>query len=176
MRTVITIQVNGSPAPQPRPRATRAGAHARVYNPSTADLWKTQVIEAAKSASITGETPISGGVWVVLCFRLARPKHHYRTGKRAQPGEVTNSAPWVPFVKPDIDNLAKSTLDALNVSAFWSDDAQVVCLEAKKRYAEYGEPTGCFITIGNAFISVNSGVEYREDNDFAPEHHNDRDR
>ena len=38
-------------------------------------------------------------------------------------------------VKPDIDNLTKAVLDALNGLA-WYDDAQIVELNASKTYVE----------------------------------------
>ena len=39
-----------------------------------------------------------------------------------------------PAVKPDVDNLSKTILDALN-GVLWRDDAQVVDLHVTKRYA-----------------------------------------
>ena len=39
-----------------------------------------------------------------------------------------------PAVKPDVDNLSKTILDALN-GVLWRDDAQVVDLHITKRYA-----------------------------------------
>lgn len=38
-----------------------------------------------------------------------------------------------PSVRPDLDNLVKLTLDAMK--DFWKDDAQIIDLVAKKRYA-----------------------------------------
>lgn len=44
-----------------------------------------------------------------------------------------------PVVKPDLDNMIKGLMDALNKIA-WNDDAQVIGIEARKMYAEEGEP------------------------------------
>lgn len=40
-----------------------------------------------------------------------------------------------PTIKPDIDNIMKSILDALNKTA-WLDDSQIVSVTAEKVYAE----------------------------------------
>ena len=47
---------------------------------------------------------------------------------------------------PDIDNYAKSVLDALNGYA-WTDDTQVVKLEATKSWSSPGEPGEILISI-----------------------------
>lgn len=53
-----------------------------------------------------------------------------------------------PVVPPDIDKLARSTLDGLVDSGLIPDDKQVIKLEAKKLYAEYpSHPQGCWIEI-----------------------------
>lgn len=49
-----------------------------------------------------------------------------------------------PTKKPDLDNIAKVVLDALNGLAFY-DDSQVIWISAKK---EYGEEAGLFVRIG----------------------------
>lgn len=46
----------------------------------------------------------------------------------------TKKSVLVPITKPDLDNCAKSLLDALNKFA-WMDDNQISRLEIKKRYA-----------------------------------------
>ena len=58
---------------------------------------------------------------------------HFRTGKYA--GVLKDSAPTVMVSTPDVDNVAKFYLDALNGKAF-VDDRQIVRLEATKRYGE----------------------------------------
>lgn len=90
--------------------------------------WKDSVIAATMAEDDRGER-IMGAVRVSLTFFLARPAGH--TGKKG----LLPSAPRYPAVKPDLDKLARSTLDALAV-ALLSDDARVVTLELAKRYAE----------------------------------------
>lgn len=58
-------------------------------------------------------------VSILVLFVLDKP----RTSKRR-----------VPTTKPDLDNLLKTVLDALNNTAF-DDDGQVLSISAVKRYA-----------------------------------------
>ena len=50
-------------------------------------------------------------------------------------------APWARTNKPDIDNLAKFALDAMN-GAIYSDDKQIVHLVAYKVLVPEGKPHG----------------------------------
>lgn len=70
---------------------------------------------------------------VELEFRLARPKAHFRTGKKAH--LLRDDAPARPEGTPDIDKLARSTLDALTGIVF-DDDKRVARLVCDKFYAE----------------------------------------
>lgn len=69
---------------------------------------------------------------VSLSFLLPKP----RSVKRAQPN-----------VKPDIDKLCRSTLDALTVGKAIDDDARIIQLTASKTYASEAEQPGCYITV-----------------------------
>jgi Holliday junction resolvase RusA-like endonuclease len=122
------VFVEGVPKPQPRPRVTRRG---HVYTPSTADAWKN----AVKTAFMFRLKPkISIPVYLSVHFYLPCPK-------RVKPDAV------MPHTgKPDIDNLLKSTMDALTVAGVWEDDTQVIQTAAEKHYAE--EKTGAWISIG----------------------------
>jgi len=46
--------------------------------------------------------------------------------------------------KPDVDNLVKLVLDALNRSGYWVDDAQVCEIATRKVYAE---PEGTWVYV-----------------------------
>lgn len=135
MSDFVKIRVLGLPVAQPRVKACIRGAHAGVYTPGTADLWKAQVSQAV--AAQVG-APLGEGVSLGLEFYLPRPKGHYRTGKHAS--QLRPDAPRRPTRKPDIDNLVKAVLDALRGIA-WTDDCQVVTLTTSKRWAD-DTPTG----------------------------------
>lgn len=60
------------------------------------------------------------------------------------PKSVKTPRPWI--LKPDIDNLAKSVLDALNGVAY-VDDAQIVRLQATKQPQQPDSEAGIRITV-----------------------------
>lgn len=101
--------------------------------------WQDSVTSSAMAAWGT-QARMLGPVAVVLSFRLARPSGHL--GKDGTPRK---SAPRYPHVKPDLDKLARSTLDALAV-VLLADDSRVVQLSLAKLYADSG-PTGAMISV-----------------------------
>lgn len=139
---MISFFVPGHPKGQPRPRAfaKRYGSTwtARVYDPGTAEGWKSCVALAALP-HLRGK--LAGPLMVTLEFRLARPKAHLKSNGLLRP-----DAPAYHTSKPDADNLAKAVLDALTQLGAWPDDATIAELHVRKTYAD-GEP-GCQIGIG----------------------------
>lgn len=126
----ITFTVHGIPMPQPRPRAfaRKFGDtwQARVFNPGTAEGWKSQIAQAAKD--LRPAQPIGGAVRLNICFLMPRPKSQFKAN-----GVLRPDAPTMHAKKPDIDNLAKAVMDALTVLGFWTDDGQVCALGLEKR-------------------------------------------
>jgi Holliday junction resolvase RusA-like endonuclease len=119
-KTVYHLFVNGVPKAQPRPRMAASG---HVYNPPSADEWKAEV-QAAIQREFRPPI-INGPVRLRVCFYLPRPK-------RMKSGETGN----IPHVKkPDLDNLLKSTMDAMTEAKVWNDDALVFETTAGKWYA-----------------------------------------
>lgn len=138
---LFTLRANGIPKGQPRPRAFSRGGKAAVYDPGTAEGWKSAVAESAKD--LAGGSiihPIS----VTLTFFMPRPKSHYRTN-----GGLKNAVPvFMHSSKPDADNLAKAVLDALTVIRVWQDDDQVCELEVRKYWEQPGtHGPGCVIRV-----------------------------
>lgn len=131
----IKFTAHGDPKGQPRPRAFSRGGMTRVYDPGTAEWWKSQIAVAAREHKPA--TPMEGPIYVALAFYFQRPKSH--SGKNG----LKPNAPIYHTGKPDADNLAKAVLDCLTQLHFWGDDAQVCSLEITKTY---GQP-GCEITI-----------------------------
>lgn len=138
----ISFFAQGEPKAQPRPRAfaRRIGDKfvARVYTPGTAEAWKSAVSVAAKPYA---EEMIIEPVALSLIFVLSRPKGHFLSGNR-----LRSNAPMFHSIKPDCDNLAKGTLDALKIIGLLSDDSIVVQLEVTKLYT-MGQRIGCQIDI-----------------------------
>jgi len=125
----MTIIIHGTPKAQPRVKAYRRGAHAGVYTPNTADAWKAQVVLAASAYRQRFDVP----VMLEAEFYLPRPKNR--------------KADMYCQAKPDIDNLLKSTMDALSQAGVWRDDAQVVAVVASKRYEAENREIGAVIKV-----------------------------
>lgn len=166
----IAFDVEGDPAPEPRPRFDlRSG---RTYVPKTADAWKLRVRAAARARirglQGGGVEPAAAGlpISVDLEFRLPRPRSHFGTGRNA--GRLRAAAPEEHVRAPDVDNLAKAVLDALGpwkdrgrrgvlerlgawdgrgTPIAWRTDAQVVAVSARKRWAGEGEAPGAWVRV-----------------------------
>jgi len=111
----------------------------RAYNPPSADAWKSAVREEWAGVR---EDPFIGAVIVRLEFVIERPAGHWTKDQRLRAGANVHHVS-----KPDVDNLAKSTLDALeNVGAI-PGDAAVTGLTITKRYGAFCECAGCQITL-----------------------------
>lgn len=124
MTLVIAFRVNGEPKAMGRPRAFARGGHARVYNPATAEGWKSAVAAAAH-AHLPVE-PLEGPLRIDIDFHLPRPKRLCR--RRDPEGPIPHDA------KPDRDNLDKAVLDALKTIGMFRDDAQVCDGRLRKFY------------------------------------------
>ena len=85
--------------------------------------------------AMSGLPKFMGAVEVEIQFTLPVPKSWSKQKhKECLAGNVHHTK------RPDIDNMAKSVLDALNGVAY-PDDSQVVCLRIRKGYGEKGETT-----------------------------------
>lgn len=126
----VSFDVPGDPVPQPRPRVSTAGGFARAYVPKGHAVhgYRAAIAAAARAAGVTatGE-PLN----VVIDAVFARPKSHMRkTGVKAD-------APKLP--RPDVDNVAKAVLDALQDVI--GDDTSVARLVVEKSYGTEGRTT-----------------------------------
>ena len=112
-----------------------------MYDPRTAHEWRETVAIVVGSAV---SKPIEGPVELSLAFFFPRPKSHYGTGKNSE--LVKASAPVHHAQKPDIDNVIKSTLDAMN-GILYEDDKQVIQLRAEKRWAHQPDQAGLALCV-----------------------------
>lgn len=164
---MMQFNVLGTPAPQGSkkaiPIARKGPAGQKVYtgkvslveSSATVKPWRELVTAAAVAQRRAGAKPFHGAVSVTIAFYLRRPKAHYRAGRYAH--LVLPSAPAYPNVKPDIDKLVRSTLDALTAAKVYRDDAEVVELHVAKWYADGREP-GCVITIKPATVPARAAT------------------
>lgn len=134
MPGVIRFTVPDVPCAQPRQRHRVIQANGRTFAHNyTPAKHKVNDFKAAckmaASAAYSGE-PMGGAVMVSLIFVMPRPGRLIWK-KRPMPREQHTA-------KPDIENLAKSVLDALS-ELVWRDDSQVSGLFLTKLYAAGNE-------------------------------------
>jgi len=126
---MIEFAVWGTPVPQGSKRVF--GGNVVEVADARLRSWR-QDVAAQASAAMHGHSPFSEPVEIRLTFHFSRPKGHFGTGRNQD--RLKPSAPIAPGVKPDLDKLVRSVLDALTGVVF-RDDAQVVWLTARKCYA-----------------------------------------
>jgi Holliday junction resolvase RusA-like endonuclease len=137
LNSKIEIVINGKPHPKQRPRF----ANGRAYSPksntiNTKDIQQ-QFIVQKKSNDI-----LTGALYARVCYYLPKPKGKLRVNSNPFPYATS---------KPDLDNLLKQTLDALNGLAY-EDDSQIVSVATSKLWAEPNRER-TEVTIGEIGVS-----------------------
>ena len=125
---MITFIVDGTAVPKQRPRITRGG---QAYTPKKTRDYEGRVRKAFLS-SYQGFMPVFGGdvpvrVSIEVIQQIPKSWSNSKTLK-AEHGEVATVSR-----NGDLDNIAKSIVDALKGYTF-KDDAQVTTLMISKRY------------------------------------------
>jgi Holliday junction resolvase RusA-like endonuclease len=121
----VYFEVKGDPVPKARARTVRKGGRTWSFTPKKVAVWeKTVKEEAAKHFA----EPLVGPIQISMIFYMNRPQSRRK--------DV-----WVPTT-PDLDNLEKAILDALNGVAY-EDDRFVVAKNAQKKYIRRDEPRVC---------------------------------
>ena len=126
-RHLITFIVDGAAVPKQRPRISGR----RAYTPKRTKDYEERVLNAFRS-SYSGFYPAFGKdtpVWVCISVIQEIPRSWSKKKRtQAESGEI------VPLSRNgDVDNIAKSILDALNGFAY-EDDCQVTTLMITKQY------------------------------------------
>lgn len=111
----IRFIVTGKPIGKQRPRFTKAG---RCYTPNETKDYENRIRQAYITAS--NNFKFENGVQIVV-------RAYYRKAK-------SNKSDFV-NIKPDIDNVIKSVLDALNGIAY-DDDKQICSVIGHKAWAK----------------------------------------
>lgn len=150
----ISFDVLGTPAPKGsvRPIVVKGRAMLTPSSGATGQRklksWDANVRDAARAVVGETETPpfVDTALCVTIEFRMTRPSGHWGTGRHA--GTLKPSAPSVPRGKPDIDKLARATLDALTGTVI-DDDSRIATLTLRKVYARPGHE-GATISIREA--------------------------
>jgi Holliday junction resolvase RusA-like endonuclease len=136
----VKFFVIGQPVPKSRPRVVTKGKRRFAYTPKRVKEWENHIKEKAEKHF---ERPYDGPVVVSIVFLMPRPK-----SRRLDY--------WV-STTPDLDNLEKSVLDAMNEVAY-TDDRLVVVKSSSKRYVQ-GEEPGVRVVV-TAITDQRSLTEY----------------
>lgn len=116
---IIWFDVLGKAQGKGRPRFTRSG---HTYTPDSTRIYEDMVRAMYRQAC--KEPPTDAAVKVCIVVWMIPAKS---LSKKQRAKELEHP----PMKKPDIDNISKIILDALNGVA-WNDDKQVVSLEIVK--------------------------------------------
>lgn len=116
-----TLKIPMEPVAKGRARVSVRGGRAHAYTPSKTVDAEERIRWFFRDGRYE-KVPANVPVTVSVAFCMRRPKSCPKTRIR-------------PTVKPDLDNLEKLVLDALNGFA-WEDDAQIVEKRAIKLYVE----------------------------------------
>ncbi len=141
----IELYLPGTPTPKGRGRATRTG---RVYTPSA--TRKAEDTLAGRAAAqleampddVRPRLPLAGPLHLTVAFDMPIPSSW---SQRKRTAAISESV--LPTSKPDLDNLLKLVIDALNGLA-WVDDSQIVGITTTKRYASTPGVTVIIDTVG----------------------------
>ena len=130
---IFTFTVDGEPTPKGRPRFAMGGRYPRAYTPKNTKDAEKNIRDFYLYGEYVGIRPaevIRKSLTVDLEFYF-EPKTRLN-----EPAEKALKLGRLPHkIRPDIDNLVKLVLDALNGVA-WHDDCQISSLTAIKKYAE----------------------------------------
>jgi len=124
----IHFQVEGDPRGKGRPRFGRFGKFTRVYTDKQTQDYEN-LIKFFATEAMGSTDPLETPVSVYLYIRHGVPQSYSK--KRT---EACLSGLEKPCKKPDIDNIAKTYLDAMN-GVIFKDDTQVIDLHVKKVYS-----------------------------------------
>lgn len=134
----IVFSVDEIPQGKGRPRFRRVGNFVSTYTDSKTRDYESKIADRARKAM--GETPpLLSPVSVSMYFRLPVPTSTPQKRVASLLGGLVR-----PTKKPDLDNLDKAVLDALN-GIVYKDDSQVVTIHSKKVYSTHAGVDICIM-------------------------------
>jgi len=138
MTFMVVFTVDGIPQGKGRPRFRRAGNFVQTYTDAKTKTYE-EAIRSASGVAMGSASPLEGPVSVDLYIRVPVPQSYSKT-RRAMCLEAVER----PLKKPDIDNVIKAYLDAMN-GIVYIDDTQVVRVSAKKTYSSVAGVDVCIM-------------------------------
>jgi len=130
----IEFDVTGIPIAQPRPRVVMSKGRVHAYShpgDHPVSAWRSSITAECMRVCL-GKTYFTKNIPICVTLSFRFPG-----------GEIGEYH----TCRPDIDNLAKAVLDALNDSRLWADDSQVSMLCVVKRRCRDEERPGVHIMV-----------------------------
>jgi len=124
-----SLIIPGKPMGKQRPRFSSFGKFTKVYTPKET-LDKEKEIKKLFLQKYPKHDTIESAIKVEVIAYMYIPKSTSKKKKQMMLNDDIKS-----IIKPDVDNIAKLILDALNGLAF-KDDKQIVELVCYKRYSD----------------------------------------
>jgi len=129
MTFMVNYIVYGEPVGKGRPRFARRGTFVSTYTPQKTKTYEDEIRMMAKAAMGASE-PLDTPVTVAIYIRVGIPASYSKQKRKDALSGVLK-----PTKKPDLDNVAKCHLDAIQGIIIF-DDKLVVNLHVTKVYAE----------------------------------------
>ena len=130
MTFMVTFRVEGPPQGKGRPRFSTRGGFVKTYTPQTTVTYEN-MIKASAMVAMGASEPLESPIAVFLHVTKGIPASY--TKKRI---EACLNGSERPTKKPDIDNILKCYLDAMN-NIVYKDDKQVVTIHATQVYGTF---------------------------------------
>jgi Holliday junction resolvase RusA-like endonuclease len=125
---MIEFKVPGEPKGKGRPRFSRVGNFTKTYTDAKTKMYEEKIASAARLQMYPHE-PLETPLNVTLELHVGVPVSYSKKRRYA----CLTGEEW-PTKKPDIDNVAKAFLDAMN-GIVYKDDVQVIRLYVSKTYS-----------------------------------------
>ena len=129
MTFIVMYTVYGEPVGKGRPRFARRGNFVSTYSPQKTKTYEDEIRMMAKAAMGSSE-PLDTPVTVAIYIRVGIPASFSKQKRKDALAGILK-----PTKKPDLDNVAKCHLDAIQ-GIIILDDKLVVNLHVTKVYAE----------------------------------------
>ena len=131
MTFMLTYMVEGNPIGKGRPKFARRGSFVSTYTPTKTRDYENVIKEVAKKAMGSNEileTPVTVAIYITVPI----PASYSKKRTEACLKDIER-----PTKKPDIDNIAKCFLDAMQ-DVVYLNDTQVLTLHVTKVYGTVG--------------------------------------
>jgi Holliday junction resolvase RusA-like endonuclease len=133
----VTFKAEGKPMGKGRPRVVQRNGKTRAYTPEKTASYEQYIklcFMTAEGGNCFRENCYESPLKLSVKAYYEIPKGFSKKKREAALNPL--ASPEIrPGVRPDIDNIVKAVLDALNKLAF-RDDSRVVELQAEKYYAD----------------------------------------